>query len=148
MIEFQPPKKVEDTLTIFLAGSIGVDVAAEEWQRRFIDALAKANYRILNPRREDWDKSWKQDINNPQFKEQVLWELDGLEMADVIVMYFDPKTTSPITLLELGLHARNNKIVLCCPEGFWRKGNVDIVCEKYGIQVVSTFEELIDIFIK
>lgn len=148
MIEFQPPNKVEDTLTIFLAGSIGVDVKAEEWQRRFIDALAKANYRILNPRREDWDNTWKQDISNPNFKEQVLWELDGLELADVIVMYFDPNTNSPITLLELGLYARTKKLIVCCPEGFWRKGNVDIVCERYEIQVVSTIEELIDIFIK
>jgi hypothetical protein len=147
MIEFQPPNKVKDGLTVFLAGSIGVDVKAEEWQRRFIDALAKENYRLLNPRRADWDSSWEQSINNPKFKEQVLWELDGLEMADIIVMYFDPKTSSPISLLELGLYARSKKLIVLCPEGFWRKGNVDIVCEKYNIKVVSTFQELIDIFI-
>jgi len=30
-----------------------------------------------------------------------------------------------------------------CPDGFWRKGNVDIVSEKYDIPTVNTFNELI-----
>ena len=29
------------------------------------------------------------------------------------------------------------------PEGFWRKGNVDIVCERYGAVMTSTLEEMI-----
>jgi hypothetical protein len=58
-------------------------------------------------------------------------------------MYFDPNTQSPISLLELGLHARDGKLIVLCPEGFWRKGNVDIVCEKYGVKQVESFEELI-----
>jgi hypothetical protein len=45
--------------------------------------------------------------------------------------------------LELGLHARDGKLIVLCPEGFWRKGNVDIVCEKYGVKQVESFEELI-----
>lgn len=58
-------------------------------------------------------------------------------------MYFDPNTQSPISLLELGLHARGGKLIVLCPEGFWRKGNVDIVCEKYNVKQVASFEELI-----
>ena len=49
---------------------------------------------------------------------------------------------SPITLLELGIHAKSRKLIVYCPEGFWRKGNVDIVCEKYNIKQVDSFEEL------
>ena len=30
---------------------------------------------------------------------------------------------------------------MCCPEGFWRKGNVDIVCERFGIPCVEDFEQ-------
>lgn len=59
-------------------------------------------------------------------------------------MYFDPNTKSPISLLELGLHAREQKLIVLCPEGFWRKGNVDVVCEYYGINQVDTFDELIE----
>jgi hypothetical protein len=76
----------------------------------------------------------------------VEWELAGLERADVVVIYLAPGTKSPISLLELGLHAGRNphKVVACCPDGFWRKGNVDIVCHRYGVQQVSSLGELVD----
>jgi hypothetical protein len=34
------------------------------------------------------------------------------EMAHIIIMYFDPNTKSPISLLELGLNAREQKLVV------------------------------------
>ena len=102
------------------------------------EALENERVVILNPRRDDWDSTWLQEIDNPKFREQVMWELDALEEADIIVMYFDPNTKSPISLLELGLFARSKKLIVYCPDGFWRKGNVDIVCRKYGvIQCIS-----------
>ena len=58
-------------------------------------------------------------------------------------MYFDPETKSPITLLELGLYARSGKLVVCCPHGFWRRGNVDIVCDRYGVDQVKLLDTLI-----
>jgi len=61
-------------------------------------------------------------------------------MANLIVLWFDPKTKSPISLLELGLHARQDKLHVYCPEGFWRKGNVDVVAHKYGFPVYGTKE--------
>jgi hypothetical protein len=30
-----------------------------------------------------------------------------------------------------------------CPEGFWRKGNVDVVCHKFGITQVDTIDECV-----
>ena len=74
--------------------------------------------------------------------------MDALEKADVILIYFDPKTKSPISLLELGLFAKSRKLVVCCPEGFWRKGNVDIVCDRFGIEQVEDLEEAIDLIKK
>ena len=66
------------------------------------------------------------------------------EAADVIAMYFDPNTQAPISLLELGMFAPSGKMVVCCPEGFWKRGNVQIVCKKYGIDLVESLEELVD----
>lgn len=132
--------------SIFLAGSIEQDKATR-WQNEIIEKLKQYNYTILNPRRKLWDASWKQKMDNPNFNEQVNWELDALEKADVILMYFDPKTKSPISLLELGLFAKSGKLLVCCPEGFWRKGNVDIVCDRFGIEQVTNLEEAIN-FIK
>lgn len=129
-------------LSIFLAGSIEMGVA-EDWQSKIEDELKDYNVTIFNPRRESWDNTWEQTIHNPDFKEQVEWELDHLDKADIILMYFDENTKSPISLLELGLYASSGKMIVYCPEGFWRKGNVDIVADRYDIKQVSSFNELL-----
>lgn len=129
--------------SIFLAGSIDMGNAVD-WQKEVENAFSEYNINILNPRRDDWDSSWVQDISNDQFKQQVQWELDHLEWSDLILVYFDPKGQAPITLMELGLHARSGKIIVCCPEGYWRRGNVQIVCDMYEIPLVNTLEELIE----
>lgn len=129
--------------TIFLAGSIEMG-KAENWQETVEKEFEKfKDICIYNPRRDDWDSSWKQEIAQPQFNQQVNWELDALQKADLIIFYFSPETQSPITLLELGLFARSGKLVVCCPQGFWRKGNVDIICEKFAIPQVHSIDELI-----
>ena len=127
---------------IFLAGSIEQDTA-EKWQNRIINSTRQLDITLLNPRRENWDARWKECIDNPSFKEQVNWELDALEQADWVIFYFDPKTKSPISLLELGLFAASKKLVVCCPEGYWKKGNVDIVCERNQIPQVDKLDKLI-----
>ncbi len=133
----KPPQKLAFIgKSIFLAGSIEMG-QAENWQEAIEKQLADVDVTILNPRRDGWDSTWEQSINNVDFREQVDWELAALEMADFIFMYFDPTTKSPISLLELGLHARSGKLIVCCPEGYWRKGNVDIVCRKYNVKQID-----------
>lgn len=58
-------------------------------------------------------------------------------------MYFAPSTRAPITLLELGLFAQSGKLLVCCPEGYWRRGNVEVVCARYGIPMVADLAALI-----
>jgi hypothetical protein len=144
MREIKSPnrEKVDyNTIAVFLAGSIEMG-QADNWQPRVIAALEEYSDNdvvVYNPRRDDWDSSWEQSIHNEKFYEQVTWELDRLRDSSIIFMYFDPNTKSPISLLELGLHAtdRDNKLIVCCPPGFWRKGNVDIVCQRFGIPVFN-----------
>ena len=147
-IEIQAPNEIPNTIKtkVFLAGSICGKKEGEfaiEWQKEIIKLLEYKPLVFLNPRRDNWDSTWVQDIKNKEFKEQVKWELTSLELADFIIMVIDPNTYAPITLLELGLHARSNKLVVICPEGFWKKGNVDVVCEVYNIPLFSSIEELI-----
>ena len=143
----KPPKSlagsIKNQISIFLAGSIeGGD--AEQWQEKVERYFTnKHQYTLYNPRREEWNSSWKQEYENPQFYQQVNWELNALDKADVIIMYLSPKTKSPISLLELGLYASSGKLVVCCPEGFWRRGNVEVVCEKYGIPFYNNLTELL-----
>lgn len=127
---------------MFLAGSIEMG-SAPNWQGDLIAALGAHDLTILDPRREAWDASWRQSIDEPKFREQVEWELDGLERADVIAMWFVPETRSPITLLELGLHARSGKVVVGCPDGFWRRGHIEVVCARYGIPLHSSWDPFV-----
>lgn len=54
-----------------------------------------------------------------------------------------PETMSPISMMEFGLYAQSKKLVVYCPNGFWRKGNIDVMCEYYKIPQVESFDELI-----
>lgn len=130
------------TPAVFLAGSIEMG-AADDWQNLLCAMLDGRDVVVLNPRRDEWDATWRQSIDEPTFRAQVDWELDGLERADVIAMWFAPATRAPITLLELGLHARSGKVVVGCPEGFWRKGNIEIVCARFGIPLHATWEAFV-----
>lgn len=140
----KPPTALvlDDRPSVFLAGSIEMG-SAEDWQATFTAALTDLDVTILNPRREAWDSSWRQSIDEPKFREQVEWELEALERSTVIALYFAPATKAPISLLELGLFARSGKVLACCPDGYWRKGNVEVVCARYGITLVATLPDLI-----
>jgi hypothetical protein len=128
--------------SVFLAGSIEMGRAVP-WQAAVEQALSGLSVAILNPRRDAWDDTWEQAIDNAQFREQVEWELEALERASVVAMYFAPDTKAPITLLELGLVARSGKLLVCCPPGFWRRGNVQVVCARYGVPLVDELAGLI-----
>lgn len=142
----QPLPAVTGQPAVFLAGSIEMGTAAP-WQQQAIAAL-EAHYVLFNPRRPDWDTSWQQDATDARFAEQVNWELEALEAADLIILYLDPATKSPVSLLELGLHAQSGKLRVCCPEGFWRKGNVDIVCARYGVPLFNNLDTLLQFIIQ
>lgn len=118
-------------VSVFLAGSIEMG-KAENWQKALgeeLEALYGDKIVILDPRRDDWDSTWTQeDKEGSAFREQVDWEQKALNHADVQFFYFSPGTISPITLLELGQHIGTSDVVVCCPEGYFRKGNVDVVC--------------------
>jgi hypothetical protein len=158
VIKAPTPWMKEDVreITIFLAGSIEMGTAVD-WQTEVIDELIKTQEQynqknvtwlrpitVLSPRRDDWDSTWIQSIKHPQFNQQVTWELDSLERSDYVYMHFDPKTKSPITLLELGLCApmKRAKLIINCADKFWRKGNVEIMAAKYGCTMVTNFEIL------
>src|SRR6266568_603393 len=110
MIEIQSPQAIPETTLpkVFLAGSIEMGIA-DKWQTRVIMRLKNEEVVLLNPRRTDWDATWKQDKDDPMFRQQVEWELDALGKSDHIILYLDPETKSPISLLEMGLYTKSGK---------------------------------------
>ncbi len=128
----QPLPSADARPKVFLAGSIEMGKAGD-WQQQVRDALADEGVLMLNPRRGDWNPAWRAEADEPEFRRQVEWELAALEQTDIVLMYFAPGTQSPITLLEFGLYARSGKLLVAAPAGYWRKGNLDITGDRYGV---------------
>jgi len=137
---------------VFLAGTID-NGASEDWQERVCREIGGYNNLvILNPRKKNWNSSCEQKFENPEFFQQVSWEIDGLEKSNAIIFNFLPDSQSPITLMELGLFApcnnltteeRQKDIYVCCPDEFWRSGNVHFVCNKFNIPVFKDISGLL-----
>ena len=133
---------------VFLAGTIDMG-QSEDWQTLMSDwFLTVGGWGVFNPRRRDWDSTWLQDHSNPAFSQQVRWEINAMDKSDLILMYFAPSSKSPISLLELGMHLRSKKLHVVCPPGFYRKGNVDIVCDLFNIPLYESFNQFKDFLIK
>lgn len=154
------PEKIDKNVTninIFLAGSIDMGLA-EHWQEDVTNQLLSSEklkgrkLQILNPRRDDWDSSWLQTKSNPQFREQVEWELNGLTGSSYIFFYFGKDSKSPITLAEFGLikglttGLRWINCIVYCPDEFYRKGNVDIMNDTIGIKfpLYNNYQEAVN----
>jgi hypothetical protein len=140
------PFGLSERSAVFLAGSIEQG-SATDWQTSAFNAIADLEVAVFNPRRKSWDPSWEQSIDNPEFAEQVNWELDNLNRATIRFFYFEPDTKSPITLMELGYVLGGNDadlypVIVVCPDGFWRKGNVEIMCAR--AEHVSLVDNLTD----
>jgi len=142
MVSIKPPESYihnDDEISLFVAGSIEMGTAPD-WQNDFERFFRDLDVIILNPRRDDWDSNEPQVYENAYFKDQVNWELDNLEKADYIFLYLHPETISPISLLELGESSDKN-IVVCCPQGYFRRGNIQIYCKRKGIRLIDNLYE-------
>lgn len=145
MTEIKSPNPiVVSEYSIFLGGTID-NGDSINWQQDFKNHLEthclelKDKITLLNPRRDDWDSSWVQHIDNPQFNEQVMWELEAMEKAHTRIFVFLPDSKSPITLLELGLNVNKNCMVYC-PYEYFRSGNVHIICREHLIPCFTDWE--------
>lgn len=117
-------------VSIFLAGTID-DGKSRNWQSEIIEDIGTKydsdNITVYNPRRDDWSD------DNYAIEKQILWEQENLDKADYIFMNLESGSKSPISLLELGLYAQSNKLIVFCNDGFYRYTNVKLTCNKYNI---------------
>ena len=121
---------------VFLAGTIDMG-NSRDWQTELHDYFTRSGgrYILFNPRQEKWDPTRPGEMDY-----QVRWELDHLEEADLILMYILGTSKSPISLLEMGLHARSGKMVVICEEDFYRYDNVRITCDYYGVPLFTSLD--------
>jgi hypothetical protein len=117
-----PLEKAPGTRSIHLSGE------GTSWRAHVIAALAGAPVTIWDPDGDDPDA--------------IAWELAAAEQADRVLVYLDPAARSPSALVTLALLARTGRAVVCCPEGFWRKGHVELVCRVYGVPTAADLDAL------
>lgn len=99
---------------------------------------------IYDPFQPDWDATWREDYaGDPRFRAQVDWELDRQDAAAAVAVFFDARSRAPVSLLELGLCARSGRALVACQHAFWKRGNVQAVCERYGVPLEDTLEGLV-----
>jgi hypothetical protein len=133
---------VGERVRIFIGGSIEMG-KAPEWQAAFLDKIAFLPIAAFNPRRIRWNNSLEQDINNQDLHHQMHWEMTNLDKADLIILYLHPNTISPISLMELGRYSQSGKVMVCCPEGYYRRGNVQFLCRKDKVLLLDDFDEFV-----
>ncbi|CAI6258071.1 unnamed protein product [Periconia digitata] len=140
-VNFPPDRPKITQPSVILYGAIESS-PTENWATSLTKSLSHLAVTVINPRCDAWDSTWDEDINCAPFKKQVDWEIDHADVADLIVFYFKPGTPCPITLLELGMHAARfpQKCIVCCPKGFYKRGNVEIVSRR--LEVLSFVEDL------
>jgi len=136
-----PERKPITNQSIFLAGTID-DGKSEDWQSKLIEELSDHEITILNPRRNNWG-----DLSDNELRKQITWELDHLEKADIIFMYIIGTSKSPISLLEMGIHIKDLKLIVVCEPEFYRYENVKITCEYYNAELYDSLGLGIDALI-
>jgi len=140
LVVHRPPRSKLHSLDytrhrIYLSGSmIGVD-----WQSRFIKQLEPYSFDVFNPRYPSCHIA-----NNP--KDVFEWELDHMSIANVIAFYFDPfaEHVSNTSLIALGMYAKTDKVIVCCPEDFPRKDDIDALCVYENVAQVDSLDTLIN----
>ena len=125
---------------IFLAGTIDLG-NSRDWQKEIYERFVgmDGRYILFNPRQENWDASRPGEMDY-----QVRWELDHLEEADMIIMYILGSSKSPISLLEMGIHAKGGKMSVICEKDFYRYDNVRITCDYYGVPLYENLDSFLE----
>lgn len=138
---------------VFFGGTID-NGDSEDWQKNLYAKLVirdisrniplngegykydELNITVFSPRRETWNENpTKEDLEN-----QIKWEQDKLDEADLIIMYLAENSKSPISLLELGLYGPQGKVIVYCTDKFYRYTNVKMTCERYLIEFHDTLD--------
>ena len=123
------PVLEENDISCFLAGGI---TGCWNWQEKVIECLEQykgtENLIIFNPRRETFDVT-----NQDAAFEQIKWEFDALQKADIFSMYFcGGESDHPICMYELGrnLMAKTyDDVVVSIEPGYRRAQDVIIQME-------------------
>ncbi|KAF7945938.1 uncharacterized protein EAE97_004976 [Botrytis byssoidea] len=152
---------------IFLSGTTNYNKDESRWQEVLTDRLLArsrststdnknatnelssfAPVTIIDPFNPAWDSTWREDPSDDRFVTQVNFELEGLELADIVVVGLigaDVRAgkigAGGTALVELGtaLKKKGQKVIVCVEKGFWKEGYVKVLCERFGVQCLDSW---------
>jgi hypothetical protein len=106
-------------IKLFLAGGI---TNCPLWQDELVELIKGADIlTVYNPRRKNFP------IHDPKAaEEQITWEHNHMESADIISFWFSKGSLNPIVLLELGKYALATKVFIGIDPGYERTQDVII----------------------
>lgn len=130
------PIKEESKGYYFLAGSIDLNLP-NNWRKEVIEELEDSVH-FFDPIRVNHEM-----LNNAQMREHIEWELDALSLSDKILLNFLPDSKSPISLVELGLYAKTDKLIVVCPDKFYLRRYVSVLCNKYNVPFFNSLDKAI-----
>lgn len=132
------PIKEKNKNYIFLAGSIDLKLSSN-WREELIVKSGNHHF-YFDPTNKNHD-----DLDQKQMENHIKWELDALCMADKIILNFLPNSTSPISLVELGLYVSTTKLIVVCPNEFYKSNYINILCKKYKTPLFNTINEALQV---
>lgn len=122
---------------IFLSGTDDTE-CSPNWHDWVAQWLQNLPVTVFNPRGNGFNPKSSKYTRNLL----VDWEMDYINVADLIILYFYPGTLSTTSLLMLALYIGSKKsIVVCCPNGYWKKKAVQVLCQRGSIALFETSEE-------
>lgn len=96
-----PEKYYTGDVSLFLAGGI---TNCPDWQQEMRELLKDLDIVVFNPRRKDFP------IGDPDAEfEQIKWEFEFLDRADLILFWFSRGSLNPIVLFEYGKWLMNTR---------------------------------------
>ena len=153
LIVLQPGDPIEesfgDMIKIYLSGTLDLNQNKIPWQQKFINALARImseepkndmpdlrnfKFLIINPL---IPTNGPMILDNPEFVQKINWELQCLELSDVIFCNFLKKGKEWSSLSGLMMNIRSEKMICRCPIDSEFYGYIKILGQNFGFPVVG-----------
>lgn len=115
--------------SVFLAGAIDMG-SAVNWQDQVTELVQGHSLVVFNPRRSEFTAD--------TLDEQIKWELEHLDKATTVFMWFPKDAKAPVAMLETGLFLNSGRLIVGAEDGFYRRRNLELTCEYCKVPLYNT----------
>lgn len=145
----QLPQVTNDSIKLYLGGTMDFGSSNNDWQQKFIEGLTKltdplkgllmyknTSWIIFNPHVPP-QNPLAPTLDNPEFVSTMQWRMQMMDISDVVFINIMNKSTSPIPILEFGSLLTSGKMVVRCGEQHQIYSQIRLYCEKYNVPLLT-----------